>query len=289
MYSVPTLAQAGETIDSVQREVFPGGKGLNQSIAASKAGCDVVHYGAIGPDGVELVDYLQTHQVDTDPVLRLESASGHAFIQVDAAGRNAIVIHGGSNRLLPDRYWLAAIESLEEGDWLLLQNETNAVTEMIEHAHARGVKLAINLAPADSSVRALPIDKVDLLIVNEAEACALADLSTPESAFAALCDQLKHTDIVMTLGKDGLRVCSGEERMLNSLDAFVVSAVDETAAGDAFVGYLMADLVAGVTLTEAVKRASAAGALAVTKAGAAPSIPDADEVAQLVETSRLTN
>ena len=282
MYSVPAIAQAGETINSLRREVFPGGKGLNQSIAAAKAGCDVIHYGAIGPDGVELVDYLKKHQVDADPVLHVGSASGHAFIQVDVAGQNAIVIHGGSNRLLPEEYWQAAIESLEEGDWLLLQNETNAVGKMIEHARMCGAKVAINLAPADSSVRALPIDKVDLLIVNEAEACALAGLSTPQSAFSTLCDQLKHTNIVMTLGKDGLRMCSGEDRSLTSLDAFTVDAVDETAAGDAFVGYLMADLVAGVTLVEAIKRGSAAGALAVTKAGAAPSIPTADEVARLL-------
>ena len=241
-----------------------------------------MHYGAVGPDGSDLVDCLIEHQVNAASVLRLDDASGHAFIQVDTNGQNAIVIHGGSNRLLPERYWQDAIDSMETGDWLLLQNETNAIEDMIEYAHQKGANIAINVAPADPSVRTLPIEKTNLLIVNEAEACLLAGKEDADAAFAMLCTQLQDTDVVMTLGKDGLRMCSGRDRTQSSLTAYEVTAIDETAAGDAFVGYVMADLVAGASLDVATRRGSAAGALAVTRAGAAPSIPSADEVTDLL-------
>ena len=241
-----------------------------------------MHYGAVGPDGSDLIDYLIEHHVNASSVLRLDDASGHAFIQVDTNGQNAIVIHGGSNRLLPESYWHDAIDSMETGDWLLLQNETNAIADMIERAHQKGANIAINVAPADPSVRTLPIEKTNLLIVNEAEACLLAGKDDADAALATLCTQLKDTDVVMTLGKDGLRMCSGPDRTQSSVTAYEVTAIDETAAGDAFVGYVMAELVAGASLDVATRRGSAAGALAVTKAGAAPSIPSADEVDDLL-------
>lgn len=279
---MPSIAQSGETIDSFHRDVFPGGKGLNQSIAAAKAGCSVRHFGAVGPDGEELLTYLAAQQVDVSAILRSEAPSGHAFIQVDSSGQNAIVIHGGCNRALSDDYWQSAIDSLSDGDWLLLQNETNAVGEMITYARTRGVRVAINLAPADASVRDLPINETDLLIVNEAEACMLADKPQVADAFDALCAQFEGVDIVLTLGKDGLRTCTGVERAQAFMSAFDVEAVDETAAGDAFVGYLMAALVTGASIADASRQASAAGALAVTKAGAAPSIPTRAAVLELL-------
>lgn len=275
---MPSLAHAGETIDSTQREVFPGGKGLNQSVAAAHAGCSVKHFGAVGPDGEDLIAFLDQNGVDTREIMRSSVPSGHAFIQVDTTGQNAIVIHGGCNRVLPNDYWQGAIESAEPGDWLLLQNETNAVGEMITYAHSREVRVALNLAPADASVQSLPIADIDLLIVNEAEACALAGVDNDEQAFGVLCERYPNVDVLMTLGRDGLRLCSGEGRQLTNLSAFAVEAVDETAAGDAFVGFLMADLVAGIPIEQATRKASAAGALTVTKAGAAPSIPTRDAV-----------
>ena len=285
VYQVPSLAGAGETIASRQREVFAGGKGLNQSVAAAKAGCDVTHFGVIGLDGEALVRTLRDNGVNTEHILRGDTASGHAFIQVDPRGQNAIVIHGGSNRTLDPPYWQAAVASAAPGDWLLLQNETNAIADIIEYASDLEVSVAINLAPADESVRELPLTKVDLLIVNEAEACVLADAHDSNQAFSGLCESFPDLDIIMTLGSDGLRYRYQEG--LGSLPAFVVDAIDETAAGDAFVGYLMAHLVNGSTLEQAASSGSAAGALAVTRAGAAPSIPASSEVDEFLRTHTL--
>lgn len=278
---MPKLVAAGETLDSINREVFAGGKGLNQSIAAAQAGCRVRHIGAVGPDGEHLLATLRDHGVDTTGVERTETPSGHAFIQVDPNGQNAIVIHGGSNRRLHPQQWGDALALAEPGDWILLQNETNAIAQMIEAAAASKVSIAINLAPAAPSVRDLPLHDVDVLIVNEAEACMLAEAVSEDKAFELLLARYPNSTIVMTLGKQGLRYATPDGKK-GRQGAFEVEAVDETAAGDAFVGYFMAGLVAGQDIDTALLKGSAAGALAVTKAGAAPSIPSAEEVAQLM-------
>mgnify|MGYP001185697122 CR=1 FL=1 len=282
VYSVPSLVRAGETLDSSNRQVFPGGKGLNQSIAAAKAGCEVIHIGAVGPDGDMLVECLETHDVQTNDIHRSEVASGHAFIQVDPTGQNAIVIHGGANRHLPRGIWEHALARMTRGDWLLLQNETNAVDEILYAASEAGINIAINLAPADVSVRTLPLQLATLLIVNEAEAQMLSGCTDIEEAFAQLRARYPDTAVVLTLGRQGLQFQDVNTHQYGRLSAFNVEAVDETAAGDAFVGYFLAQLVAGEALKIALEFASAAGALAVTREGAAPSIPDRSEVKILV-------
>jgi ribokinase len=282
VYAVPALVSAGETLASTNREVFAGGKGLNQSIAAAQAGCQVAHVGALGPDGDHLVAALSEHGVDTSGVERVDTPSGHAFIQVDPMGQNAIVIHGGSNRRLEPEQWREPIARAQRGDWLLLQNETNSIAQVIQDAAASEINIAINLAPADPSVRDLPLNSVDVLIVNEAEARMLADTEAEEEAFEALLKRYPDVTIVMTLGNKGLQYATPDGARGHQ-GVFNVEAVDETAAGDAFVGYFMAGLVGGEDLATALLAGSAAGALAVTRAGAAPSIPNAQEVARLME------
>ena len=282
VYSVPSLVRAGETLDSSNRQVFPGGKGLNQSIAATKAGCEVIHIGAVGPDGDMLVECLEAHGVQTKDLHRSEVASGHAFIQVDPTGQNAIVIHGGANRHLPRDIWEPALSRMIQGDWLLLQNETNAVDEILCAASEAGINIAINLAPADVSVRTLPLELATLLIVNEAEAQMLSGCTDIEEAFAQLRARYPDTAVVLTLGEQGLQFQDVHTHQYGQLSAYNVQAVDETAAGDAFVGYFLAQLVAGEGLEAALEFASAAGALAVTREGAAPSIPDRGEVTALI-------
>ncbi|MCH1551131.1 MAG: PfkB family carbohydrate kinase, partial [Pseudomonadales bacterium] len=150
VYGVPDIVKSGETLASVQSQIFCGGKGLNQSLAAARAGAEVHHLGAIGDDGFALLDTLRAAGVNTDGVLQLEGPSGQAFIQVDPAGRNAIVISGGSNRRLPASLFDAAVAILEPGDWVLLQNETNDVGAAIRRASAVGAQVALNLAPPDA-------------------------------------------------------------------------------------------------------------------------------------------
>ena len=281
---MPSLVSAGETIASHERQVFAGGKGLNQSLAAARAGARVHHYGAVGEDGEILMQALLAQGVDTGGVLQLAGPSGHAVIQVDSAGQNAIVISGGSNRQLSRDLFAKALAELNPGDWVLLQNEINDVDVVIHMAAEQGAQVAFNVAPPDARIHSYPIDLLALLIVNEPEAQALASVADTTPAFRTLIQRFPHTHLVLTRGKEGLWVYDALTQSCMQMSAFKVQPVDETAAGDAFVGYLLAGLVAGKTLSDTLIRASAAGALAVTTQGAAPSIPSSSAVDTLLAT-----
>lgn len=286
VYEVPALARSGETIASVAHRVFAGGKGLNQSLAAALASAEVQHAGAVGDDGEFLIAQLADAQVDTSLVIQLPGSSGHAVIQVDPSGQNAIVIAGGSNRELPQELFTQVVARLAPQDWLLLQNEINDIPKVLSLAASAGAQVAINIAPVDGREVHYDLTQVALVIVNEIEIRPLvSDNSTPEAALRELAQRLPNTDILLTLGKQGLLCATrdvDQDRCILSLPAHKVQPVDETAAGDAFIGYLLAALSAGSTMKEALQRASAAGALAVTRAGAAPSLPQLEEVSDFM-------
>jgi len=280
VYSVTTIATVGETVASQNHAVFPGGKGLNQSLAASKAGVDVHHIGCVGEDGIWLKELLADAGVNVSDVRQVEIRSGHAVIQVDSAGQNSIVISGGANRSIQPLDRDVALTLSQPGDWLLLQNEINDIEALLQEASDRDVNIAFNVAPVDGREKNYSLDAVELLIVNEVEAAALAQETDLEIALDALCGRYPTTHVVLTLGRDGLLHGIGGHR--EKLAAYRVEAVDETAAGDAFVGYLMAGLLSGEDYLKALQLGSAAGALAVTQRGAASSIPEyADVLAML--------
>ena len=281
VYNVVEIAKVGETVASQSSFVFPGGKGLNQSIAAAKAGIKVEHFGAIGFDGTELIEFMSVAGVGVGNVDSLPGRTGHAVIQIDAQGQNSIVIAGGTNREIPQQTINNAIASAK-GGWILMQNETNDIGDIIQLASASGCKVALNLAPVDAHAQSYNYALVDLLIVNELEAVAVSGCESVREAFAYLITTYPEMNLVLTMGKDGLHYYQTDGYISGELGAFDVSAVDETAAGDTFVGYLMAGLVAGQSLHNVLLEASAAGALATTRAGAAPSIPDLSEVRKLM-------
>lgn len=289
VYRVPAIAGAGETVASRSHEVFPGGKGLNQSVAAARAGASVAHVGCVGADGAWLRDLLAEEGVNVDGVRVVEGASGHAVIQVDDTGANAIAIAGGANRALRADDVARALAQVGSGDWLLLQNEINDLPDVLAAAKRRDCAVAFNVAPVDGREADYDLSGVKLLIVNEIEAAALAATGAtnalartgkPEAAAHALRERYPQAELVLTLGAAGL-IHMGAEGA-STLPAYAAQAVDETAAGDAFIGYLMAALLAGEGMAEALRLGSAAGALAVAKAGAAASIPTLAEVRRVV-------
>ena len=283
VYRVANITGAGETVASASHEVFPGGKGLNQSIAAARAGADVAHVGCVGQDGLWLRQTLASEGVDVAGIRVVQAPSGHAVIQVNNAGENAIVIAGGANRALNANDVAAAMDRVEPGDWLLLQNEINDLEAVLQAASEHQCQLAFNVAPVDGREQGYDLSGVALLIVNEIEAAALADTADRHAALRTLRHRYPDTDVVLTAGRDGLTHVGSRGGL--ELGAYSVAAVDETAAGDAFIGYLMAALIAGEQMPDALTMASAAGALAVTKAGAASSIPLLADVAGLVRSS----
>ncbi|MCY4093675.1 MAG: ribokinase [Gammaproteobacteria bacterium] len=277
VYGVDHITTAGETISSFSHDVFPGGKGSNQSIAAAKAGADVVHIGCIGPDGDMLLDVLREVDVDVEHVRVGEIATQQAVIQVDRQGQNAIVIFGGANHTINQHDRNIALSKFEQGDWLLLQNEVNDLERILDQAGERNVSVAFNVAPVDGREKGYDYSRVGLLIVNEVEAASLAGEADPNCAFDILTSRFPEMIVLLTLGRDG-GIYGGGKYPRVVYQAHEVDAVDETAAGDTFIGYFMAEWLRSQDLAKAVEDASAAGAIAVTRPGAAASIPSRTEV-----------
>ena len=173
VYSVDHFVSSGETVSSEKLEIFPGGKGLNQSVAASRAGSEVIHGGFAGDGGDFLIDVLNSSGVDTSNIRRTGESCGHAIIQVDKSGCNCIMIYGGTNRMIGKDYIDGFLSDALPGDVLLLQNETSCIAEAMETAHEKGMYIAFNPSPFDDSIMSLPLEYVDLWFCNEIEGAAL--------------------------------------------------------------------------------------------------------------------
>ncbi len=276
VYSVDHIVQPGETIASTGLEIFCGGKGLNQSIALARAGADVSHAGMVGPDGGILIDALTGNGVDASLLRQVETRSGNAIIQVGADGQNCIVLYGGANRMNDRDYVDAVVRSFAPGDILLLQNEINLVDDIIARASAHGMVIALNPSPFDSAMTACDLDKVSVFIMNEVEGEQITGRRDAESILQAMADRYPEAEVVLTLGGDGAVYQYAGETVL--APAIPVPVVDTTAAGDTFTGYFLAARMRGETPAEAMRQATRAAALAVSRPGATPSIPVREEV-----------
>jgi len=273
IYRTDGFVAPGETKTVLEHLVEAGGKGLNQSIALARAGAEVEHVGYIGEDGRFLEKLLADSGVR--PRLGMSAkGSGHAIIEVDASGENRILIVSGANHSF-DRTSVSEIMDTEPC-WILLQNEINMIGDIIRLAKQRGHRVCQNVAPISACSKDYPLELLDLLIVNEGEALALAGKADLQEAVLALRGLSDSLEIVVTLGKEGAISLGRSGRCRER--AFSVSAVDTTAAGDTFVGYYLAQRIRGSDLGLAMRTACAASALSVQKLGAAVSIPTESEV-----------
>lgn len=280
VYQVPHFVQAGETLASTGFSQAAGGKGLNQTIALARAGARVRHAGAVGADGALLRQTLRQAGVDDGLLAESDQPTGHAIIQVDPAGQNCILVSAGANGALERGYLSAMLDGCEPGDLLLLQNETNELPWLLREGRRRGLTVAFNPSPVTPALGDYPLDCVDLLILNELEGEALSGESDPARIPAALRARYPRARVVLTLGGAGSVYEDGRQTLRQAI--FPVRAVDTTAAGDTFTGYFLAWLAEGRPVADALRAASAAAALAVSRPGAAPSIPARQEVLELL-------
>ncbi len=273
VYQVEHLVRPGETLPSTEYRRFQGGKGANQSVALARAGADVFHAGRIGPEGLWLRDAIAAEGVDVTHVGLDNQPTGHAIIQVDPAGENSILLYGGANLTVTSDDAHSVLSHFGESDWLLLQNEISSLPAILREASDRGLAVAFNPAPMTPEVQSYPLDGVSLFVVNQTEGAALAgiDEASPASIVGKLQARFPDAAILLTLGGDGSLFVGDGERI--KTQAQVVEAVDTTAAGDTFIGYFLAELLAGESSRQALDMASRAAALCVTKPGAAVSIP----------------
>jgi len=274
-YDVPHLPGAGETLAASAHHVGLGGKGANQSIAAARGGAVVHHIGAVGPDGAGAVDELRRHGVGVQHIARLDIPTGHAVINVDPEGENAIVIFSSANVAQEKDAVMAALDGATTRDYCLLQNETNLVAFAAEYAKSKGLQVVYSAAPFDADRVEEVLPFIDILVLNEVEAAQLA------KALGVVPGRLPVAGVLITRGANGaVFQASGTP---TEVEAFAVTPVDTTGAGDTYLGFFVAGMDAGMDRRGAMTFASAASALQVMRPGTADAIPSLDEVRQFLE------
>ena len=282
VYKVSHFVKKGETLSAEELNVYTGGKGLNQSIALARAGVETYQAGAIGTDGMFLLEQLKEAGVNTDLVKILDDVrTGNAIIQNDDEGDNCIVLFGGANQAITKEQVDEVFEDFTNEDYLLIQNEINELPYIAEKAKEEGMKIILNPSPMNEKILKLPLDQIDYFILNEIEAMQILEMDEPEEINGKYIGGLLHEKfpnaaIVLTLGSEG-SVCILEDEYVEQ-PIYKVKAVDTTAAGDTYTGYFIAGILNGKTIKESMDTASKASAIAVTRQGAAPSIPVLEEV-----------
>ena len=271
VYEVEHFVRPGETLSSTDYQIFAGGKGFNQSVALARAGAKTSHAGRVGRDAVWLDERLQQEGVDTTYLHESDTPTGHAMIQVEPTGENAIVLFGGANQTVTEGDLDSAFAAFSAGDYFLLQNETSAVADAIRQAHERKLKIVFNPAPMTPSVRDYPLNLVDVFVLNETEAEGLTEETDPEAIRQKMLAQYPDAAVVLTLGSKGAIYFDADT--VHREDAPKVNAIDTTAAGDTFIGFFLAELMQSNDPAKALNQGCRAAALCVTKTGAADSIP----------------
>jgi ribokinase len=285
------LPAPGETLLGDDFTLVLGGKGANQAVAAGLAGGNAHMVGCVGTDAFStvLTDGLRDSGVGVTHLRSVPGPSGIAHIRVDAAGENNIVVVPLANDALTEEQIDTAITDLAPRCLVLLtQLEIPwALTQhAIRRAHDAGLTVVLDPAPAlalDENIWPL----VDIVTPNETEAAILTGIPVTDAASAVEAGRWFTSrgagSALITLAAAGAVLVTAES--VEHFEALRVNAIDTTAAGDAFAGYLGASLADGYERTDAIRRAIAAGALTVTRRGASPSIPNSDDVAAMLESS----
>lgn len=300
----PRLPYAGESLIGDEFATFLGGKGINQAIAAKRLGARVTLVGRVGRDafGDDFFPVLMQEDIDSSYVERDDTTGTGVSLVIIAGdtGQNAIVANPRANMAVPaatvERALLAASKQVQPGERAIFLTQCETSRESyatgLRRARALGMTTILNAAPIPRE----PLDDelfalVDILIVNEIEAAALTTLpvtsveTAREAAARLLARGPQHA--IVTLGAQGCLWCthgdSRQEPTHQIVPPLPVRAIDATAAGDTFCGALAASLAENRPMTEAMRRASAAAAITVTRRGAIASLPTAAEVAELLK------
>ena len=281
VYRLDHIVQPGETEASSEMNVFLGGKGINQSVAAAQAGATVFHGGMIGEDGQPFLDACARYGVDSRYIRQVAGKSGHAIIQIDKNAQNSILLFGGANQMLTTDYVDQVLEGFEAGDILLLQNEVNLLPYIVDKAYEKGMQIALNPSPFNEKLDAVDMTKISIFLLNEVEGFQLTGEKETDAIIAKLRALFPHARVMLTLGKDGAVYVDAEQKVFQPI--FKVKAVDTTAAGDTFTGYFLAGLADGLPMEEVLRMSAKASSIAVTREGAVPSIPYRAEVLEALQ------
>lgn len=277
---VQALPLPGETVLAHATMRGPGGKGLNQAVAARRAGAATAMFGAVGEDqaGFELCAFAADEGIDTAAIARLaDTTTGAATVIVDRSGENAIIVAAGGNGAVDEAAAMSAIPSGAKVALCQLEVPVPAVERFLAVAGASGIRTILNAAPFVQGAAKL-FDLCEIVIVNETELAAYAGIEVvaglANEDIVRLARGFLSTDgqtLVVTLGARGLvRVTLNDAQWHH---AQPVSVVDTTGAGDCFCGVLAASLAEGLSIAASSDRAMFAASLCVTRAGAALAMP----------------
>lgn len=281
VYSLDHIVEPGETETTYKMETFSGGKGLNQSVALAKAGAEVYHAGCIGEDGEMLRQVLVESKVNTDYLKEVSGKNGHAIIQVTKQGENSIFLYPGSNEMVTKDYIGLVLADFNEGDIILLQNEISNVDYIIQRAYEKKMCIILNPSPFNEKMSEIDFNMISYIILNEVEANGISGLDSWEESLVFIRKKYPDLKVMLTIGSKG---CVYSDKTFECRQsAFKVEVADTTAAGDTFTGYFVSELSKGTDYKKILKIASAASAIAVSRKGAAPSIPERSEVLDAID------
>ena len=281
VYNVDHIIMPGETEATGGMNVFLGGKGINQSMALAKAGVEVYHGGLIGEDGSAFLDACQEYGVNSQYIKTIPGKSGHTIIQLDKNAQNSILLYGGANQKLTEEYIDSVLADFDANDILLLQNEVNLLSYIVDKAYEKGMQIALNPSPFNEKLDEVDLKKVSIFLLNEVEGGQITGLVDPDEVLAKMREMFPEAKIVLTLGKDGAKYAQGDQVYHQPI--FKVQAVDTTAAGDTFTGYFLSGLIEGMDIPDVLRMSAKASSIAVTRNGAVQSIPFKKEVLEALE------
>lgn len=285
---IRAIPRPGETVAALSSATFAGGKGANQAAAAAKCGARVRMLGRTARDGAFIREALAKAGVHVRDIATDDTVAGTATVMVAESGENAIVIAPESNLRITSEEIERFLSRAKQGEIVLFQNECALLSEGIAMAAARALRVWLNAAPADETLRAIRFEKLAGLIVNETEAEVLTGKADPHRALELLAKRMPGGAVIVTLGAAGAITAIGSARYAHG--GFAVDAVDTVGCGDAFVGVFLATISEGRDIAQALAHGNAAGALAAMRAGAMRSLPTREEievVAILPEKTRL--
>lgn len=276
VYQVDHFLQPGETLSSEAMQIFPGGKGLNQSVALGRAGAYVFHGGFSGNGSEFLIETMESSGVNTGRICKRPESLGHAIIQVDKTGQNCIMLYPGTNHMFTADYIETFLGDAQPGDILLLQNECDCLEDAFIIAHGKKLQIAFNPSPFHEKIRDLPLEYVSWWFCNEIEGAALFGSTEPDFIADNFARMYPESNLILTLGEEGSMYQRGRKRIYQAIHPAQV--VDTTAAGDTFTGYFLSAIASEKSVEEALEIASCASSITVSRPGAASSIPFLNEV-----------
>lgn len=281
VYDVDHIILPGETEATYGRNIFLGGKGINQSIALAKAGANVFHAGIIGEDGHIFLDACNKYGVNDKFIREVEGPSGHTIIQIDKNAQNSILLFGGANHKFTKEYVDEVLKKFNKGDYLLLQNEVNLLPYMVDKAYEKEMIIVFNPSPFNERIYNVDLKKISIFLLNEIEGKQITGQSNPNRILNKMQEMFPKAKIVLTCGEDGATYA--DEKNVIHQPIYKVKAIDTTAAGDTFTGYFIAGMMEGKNISELLRISAKAASIAVTRKGAVNSIPNKEEVINALE------